>query len=98
MVKAEAILRLQAFEPALRAMGAEALFLFGSTARGDEGPASDIDVFLDIAPNATFTLLDIATAQRLLSEGLQTPVDLTTRDELSPSLHREILVDALRVF
>lgn len=98
MLKKEAISRLQTFEPALRAMGAEALFLFGSTARGDEGPESDVDVLLDLLPGTSFTLLDLAAARRLLAEGLQTDVDVSIHDDLSPQLSREILIDAVRVF
>ena len=66
MRRAEAITKLKTFEPRLRAMGATSLFLFGSTARGDENPGSDIDVFLDVPPGASFTLFEMAAARRLL--------------------------------
>lgn len=79
-------------------MGADALFLFGSTARGEQHPQSDIDVFLDIAPGHSFTLLDLVAAQRLLSEGLPAPADLTTRDGLHPALDAGILAESIRIF
>lgn len=98
MRRAEAITKLKTFEPRLRAMGATSLFLFGSTARGDESPGSDIDVFLDVPTGVSFTLFEMAAARRLLSEGLRTSVDLTMRDEISPKLSSSIFQDAVKVF
>ncbi len=41
------IAKLKAAEPALRAHGAAALYLFGSYARNEARPGSDVDVFID---------------------------------------------------
>ena len=98
MERAEAITRLKAFEPRLRAMGASALYLFGSTARGQQRPNSDIDVFVDIEPGHRFTLMDMAAAQRLLREGLSVRTDLTTRDSLHPILSQDILAESIQIF
>jgi len=45
MRRAEVIAKLKAAEPAIRARGAAALYLFGSHARDQAG--ADIDVFID---------------------------------------------------
>jgi uncharacterized protein len=47
MLRSEVIERLKEAEPAIRARGGEALYLFGSHARDEAGPDSDIDVFID---------------------------------------------------
>ena len=47
MRRAEVIANLKAAEPAIRARGAAALYLFGSHARDQARPDSDIDVFID---------------------------------------------------
>jgi hypothetical protein len=39
-------------EPRLRALGLRSLHLFGSTARDEAGPDSDIDVFVEFEPDA----------------------------------------------
>src|SRR5689334_13092108 len=51
MRRDDVIARLKATEPALRGFGVAALYLFGSHARGDAQPDSDIDVFVDPAPD-----------------------------------------------
>jgi nucleotidyltransferase-like protein len=43
MNRAEVINQLKSLEPELRAHGVAALYLFGSYARGDAGPDSDVD-------------------------------------------------------
>lgn len=48
MTKAEAIARLRAREPDLRAMGIRHLSLFGSVARGEETRNSDIDLAAEL--------------------------------------------------
>ncbi len=47
MKRDDVIARLKETEPALRAFGVEALYLFGSHARDEAGPESDVDVFID---------------------------------------------------
>ena len=49
MRRDEVIARLKQTEPALKAFGVAALYLFGSHARDEAGPNSDIDVFVDPA-------------------------------------------------
>ena len=47
MDREAAILRLKAHEAELRRLGVQRLWLFGSTARGDARPESDVDLFFD---------------------------------------------------
>jgi predicted nucleotidyltransferase len=49
MPRDEVIAKLKAVEPALRAHGAAALYLFGSYARNEAQPGSDVDVLIDKA-------------------------------------------------
>ena len=49
MHRAEVIARLRAAEPALRAHGVGALYLFGSYSRDEARPDSDLYVFVDPA-------------------------------------------------
>jgi prevent-host-death family protein len=95
---ADAILSaLRDLEPDLRAKGVAALFLFGSIARGEGRPASDVDLFVDPARSG-FSLLDLAGLQAFLAERLGRDVDLATRDSLHPALRSGIEASALRVF
>ena len=47
MRRSEVIDRLKQAEPAIRELGASALYLFGSYARDEATTDSDIDVFID---------------------------------------------------
>lgn len=98
MTREQAIAEIAASAVALRARGVEAAYLFGSTARGEARPDSDLDVFVDIAPDAKFSLLDLAGVHRLLNESIGRKVDVTTRESLHPKLRGEIERDAVRVF
>jgi hypothetical protein len=55
MSRDEILARLREFEPALRERGIAHAALFGSAARGDNGPESDIDIMVEFAPEARVT-------------------------------------------
>ncbi|WP_119422751.1 nucleotidyltransferase family protein [Desertibaculum subflavum] len=93
-----AIASLKAHAPALRAMGASALYLFGSTARGDAGPASDLDIFVEHESAAKFSLFDLAGIKLFLEAELGATVDVTTRNGLHPMLRSDIEREAVRIF
>lgn len=98
MNKAEAIARLKAFEPRLRARGINALYLFGSTARDEAGPASDLDLLYEYDTARKFSLFDQAGAMLELSDELGAKVDLVSRIGLRPRLRARIEDEMVRVF
>jgi predicted nucleotidyltransferase len=79
-------------------MGATALYLFGSTVRGEAGDQSDLDVFIDYDPNSKFNAFDLIGIKHFLEDELEVAVDITTRDGLHPMLRNEIEQSAIRVF
>ena len=98
MKKAEAIRKLQAQADAIKALGATALYLFGSTGRDEAKPRSDLDLFVDYDPNGRFNAFDLVDIKLLLEAKLGTEVDVTTRDSLHPKLRADIERSAVRVF
>ena len=58
--------------------------LFGSFARGDAGPDSDIDLLITFSDRVG--LLTLVKLERELSEGLHRIVDLLTEQSISPYL------------
>ena len=54
MNRAEIINKIKAAEPQLRAHGIAGLYLFGSYARDEAQPDSDVDVFIDKVPGRRF--------------------------------------------
>lgn len=98
MTRNEALGLLSTKADAVKAMGATALYLFGSTARDQASAESDLDLFIDYDPAHGFSLLDLAGIKLFLEEELRQPVDLTTRDSLHPLLRDDIQRTAIRVF
>jgi predicted nucleotidyltransferase/plasmid stability protein len=74
------------------------LAVFGSHARGDARPDSDVDVVVDFAPGATpgFGIMRVAEALRPVLGGRR--VDLVTRRGLAPRLRESILSDARTLY
>ena len=66
--------------------------VFGSFARGDEGPESDIDVIVELDSPTFDHYMDLKFR---LEEVLQRPVDLVVADTIKPRLRPIIEQDAL---
>ncbi len=98
MTRDQAAFELTRRADALRARGAEAAFIFGSTARNEAGGDSDIDLFIDVAPGRKFSLIDLAGMRNFLVGELGVEIDLTTRKGLHPKLRAQIESEAIRVF
>ena len=98
MTRAEAISRLASHADAIRAMGATSLYLFGSTARDEAKPESDLDLFIDYEPGSRFSLIDLAGIKVYLEEKLGIETDVTTRGGLHPKLKDKIERSAIRIF
>ena len=66
---------LRAHAKDIRGRGVTRLALFGSTARGEAGPSSDVDLLIEVDPHARFTLVDLAGLERFLTGLLLRPVE-----------------------
>jgi uncharacterized protein len=67
--------------------------VFGSLARDEAGPASDIDLLVELAPGRT--LLDLIGFRRDVTEILGIPVDVATADMLKERIRAEALAEAV---
>ncbi len=72
-----------------RAHGTRRVSLFGSFARGDARPESDVDVLVEF--EGPTGLLALIRLERELSEVLGRPVDLLTEEAISHHLRDEIM-------
>ena len=100
MRRDEIIARLKEAEPRLRGFGVAGLYLFGSRARGEAGPDSDVDVFVDPASDASLDFLNYMDAYETIrkSVGEEIEVGYSTRDGLSPYIRANVENEAIRVF
>lgn len=98
MKRQDAVEALQRQAEAVKALGATALYVFGSTARDEAAARSDLDLFIDYDRDGRFSLVELVGIKQLLERNLGVPVDLTTRDSLDPLLRDRIEATAERVF
>ncbi|MGB6310842.1 MAG: type II toxin-antitoxin system ParD family antitoxin [Steroidobacteraceae bacterium] len=89
---------LAALEKPLRQRGLTSLALFGSVVRGAARPDSDIDVLVDVAPGAQFSLIDLVAVKDFLEDQLGGRVDVVTRGGLEPAIRDRVLREAHAVF
>ena len=81
----------------LRGLGISSLFLFGSTARNEAGPASDVDLFFDF-DDPGFSLVELVALQERIADLLHIRADVMSRGSLHPRLRSSIEGSAVRVF
>jgi hypothetical protein len=82
----------------IAALGAISLYLFGSRARGDSRPDSDLDVFVDYQPGSGFSALDLIGIKHIVEDELGLSIHITTRTSLRRDAVRAAVErDAVRV-
>ncbi len=85
--------RLAAAEPELRRRGVRHLAVFGSVARGEDRPDSDIDVAVEIEAGRSFSLFRMEETRLFLEDALVRPVDLgeivSFRPQVRAAFNRE---------
>jgi uncharacterized protein len=97
MDRDDAIARLRQHEAELKRLGIEHLYLFGSTARSEARPDSDVDLFFD-HPEGSIGLYELMDVRAAATRILGRRADVTTRRSLHPVLRDKIEASALQVF
>lgn len=94
----EILARLRENESALRARGVSHAALFGSRARGDNRPDSDIDIMVEFEPAARVTVFNYSGLKDYIAKLFDGPVDVVNRDGLKPYVRPAVTVDAIYAF
>ena len=85
-------------ESDLRAHGVRRAALFGSVARNEQRPDSDIDILVDLDPDLVATLFDYAGVKAYVAGLFDGPVDVIDREALKPRLRPRAEADAIYAF
>ena len=72
--------------------------MFGSLARGDNQPDSDIDIMVEIDPAARITVFDYVGLKEYIAGLFDGPVDVVNRDNLKPYVRPAATADAIYAF
>ena len=87
--------QLQEILPDLRQRyGVSDVWLFGSYVRGEQTPASDLDILVTF-DNIHLSLIEFIQLEQELSDVLGIKVDLVERQGLKPHIGEQILREAL---
>ena len=92
------IARLRAREADLQAHGVRRAALFGSVARNDQRPDSEIDILVDLDPEIVATMFDYAGLKAYVASLFEGPVDVIDREALKPRLRPRAEADAIYAF
>ena len=84
MEKQDILARLREHEAALKGQGVSHAALFGSRARGDAGPDSDIDILVEIAPDVRMDVFKYVGIVHSIEDLFPVRVDVSNRIALKP--------------
>ena len=92
MTREEALRRLSEHRAELERFGVRSLDIFGSVARGDSGPGSDVDLLVEFdKPMGLFHFFRVQRLEAILGR----PVDLVMKDAIKRQLRARILAESV---
>jgi predicted nucleotidyltransferase len=94
----EALARLRARRAELEREGVRHVAIFGSFARGDDRPDSDIDILVSLDPEAKIGLFGYGRLANAFDQILGRPADLVHAGTLKEAFELEIQRDAVHAF
>ena len=94
----DAVATLRRHEDALRARGVVHAAVFGSVARGDNRPDSDLDILVEFEPGAEGSIYEYVRFKEYVAGLFVVPVDVIDRAALKPYLRAPAARDAVYAF
>jgi uncharacterized protein len=98
MDKQDILSRLRENEAALKVRGISHAALFGSRARGDNRPDSDIDIMVEIAPDARLGVFEYVGIVNSIEDLFPVRVDVSNRRAMKPHVRPSAERDAIYAF
>ena len=98
MNRQRAITILKKHRKALQSRGVRRAALFGSTARGEAGAKSDVDILIELDPAAPIGVFAYAGIKQYIEELFDGHVDVVNREALKSHLRGAVDNDAIYAF
>jgi predicted nucleotidyltransferase len=89
---------LRSHESDLRSLGVSHAAVFGSVARGEAGPGSDVDVLVDLDESRPMGIFEYSRIKLYVGDLLSGSADVVNRRTIKPLLRDSILRDAVNAF
>ena len=98
MKRDEVIAILAAHKDELKALGVKSLELFGSVARDEAGPDSDVDFLVEFENEDLIGLFEFSKVRFYLEDILGCSVEMGTRNALRKELRERVIKEAIRAY
>jgi predicted nucleotidyltransferase len=98
MERQQLIRKLVRLRPALGAEGVEHMALFGSRSRGDHRSNSDVDLLVEVAEGAAFSLLNLVGVEQIVSRETGVRTNAMMRRSLDQNFREAIRDDIVELF
>jgi hypothetical protein len=98
MTREEIIAAIRGNSEAIKAAGVTKLAIFGSRARGDHRTDSDIDVLIEVEPDASFSILNLIGVEHIIQDATGLQTQATMPRSMAPRFAQRIADDILEVF
>lgn len=89
---------LRALRPIFEQDGVTHMTLFGSRARRDNRPDSDVDLLIDVEVGRKFSLLDLVGVSHIIEDNLGMDASIVMRRSMSDEFADETKNDLVEVF
>jgi len=97
MKRDHVIAALRAHEPELKRAGIARLWLFGSTARGEDAPR-DVDLLAAFDEHRQLSMLDVIHIENQHTDLLGYSVDLIAEGTIKPRVKKSVAAEVIRAF
>jgi predicted nucleotidyltransferase len=98
MDNSEIITTLRRHEVELHRQGVAHAAVFGSVARGEARPDSDIDILIDLDPDIPLSVFDYASLKEYIAGLFERPVDVVNTEGLKPFLRQQVRTETIYAF
>lgn len=94
----ELLNRLRRLRPDFERDGVTHMTLFGSRARGDHRPNSDIDLMIEVDEKRPFSMLKVVGIGHIVTDSIGLPANIFMRRSLDDNFVKEAQFDLIHIF
>jgi predicted nucleotidyltransferase len=89
---------LRALRPQLEREGVAHMALFGSRARGDHRPDSDVDLMIEVMDGIKFSLLDLAGIHHIVEDHIRVAANVHMQRSMRADIRARLDRDKVDIF